>query len=99
MFPRKVAFVDAATTFTGSELAIGSNLKHYGEVTAVAYFSADAVGSVTVSAKGGDVLFTLPAAAGAKTQRTIAGFQLGDIDTLTLDETGLTAGSVQVSIF
>lgn len=100
MFPRKAAWVDAATLIpaNGDALTV-PNLMHSGEVTVIAYFSNDAVGSVEVTL--GSEVITLDASAqrDRKVMKVRSGYELGAVTSVTQDQTGLTAGTCQVSIF
>ena len=98
MFPIRAAWVDAATLIpaNGDALTV-PNLKHSGEVTVVAYFSADATGSVAVTL--GSEVMTIAAAPGEKVIKVRSGIELGDVTSVSQDQASLTAGTAQVSIF
>ena len=100
MFPRKAAWVDAATIIPadGSALTV-PDLQHSGEVTLIAYFSSDAVGSVDVTL--GSETITLAAAdqRNSKVMKVRSGYELGSVTEATQDQASLSAGSAQVSIF
>ena len=100
MFPRRAAWVDAATLIPadGSALAV-PNLQHSGEVTLIAYFSDDAVGFVAVTL--GSEVVTL--AAGDQRDKKVikvrSGYELGSVTSVSQDQALLSAGSCQVSLF
>ena len=100
MFPRKAAWVDAATIIPadGSALTV-PDLQHSGEVTLIAYFSSDAVGSVDVTL--GSETITLAAAdqRNSKVMKVRSGYELGSVTEATQDQAALSAGYAQVSIF
>lgn len=105
IFPRKAGWVDEATLLPadGSNLAV-PNLRHYGEVYFLAFFSADAVGSVVIEKADGTDLVTITAPAGGGRRLLMRdGFEIGqlfgDVETIKLNDAGLTAGTVQVSVF
>lgn len=107
MFPRKAGWVDAQNILANGVAKKVVNLQHSGEVTFLAYFSTDAVGSVTVTTSNGYVVEL--AATGERELKVMAirsGYEIGDMTVggtidaeLTLDTSGLTAGTVQVSVF
>ena len=100
MFPRKAAWVDAETLIPadGSALTV-PDLQHSGEVTLIAYFSADAVGSVEVTL--GTETVTLAAAdqRDRKVMKVRSGYELGSVTSVSQDQSGLSAGTAQVSLF
>lgn len=100
MFPVRAAWVDAETIIPagGSALTV-PDLQFSSEVTIVAFFSADAVGSVTVDLGGTAVVL---AASDQKDQKVIkvrSGYELGSVTSVTQDQASLSAGTAQVSIF
>ena len=107
MFPIRAAWVDAELLLANGVAKKVTNLMHNDTVSFLGYFSEDAVGSVTVTTSNGYVV-TL-AADGPRNRKVIAtrsGFELGDLTAggtqdaeVTLDTSGLSAGSVQVSLF
>ena len=100
MFPRKGVWIDAETIIPadGSTLTV-PNLKHSGEVTVVAFFSADAVGSVTVDLGGTAVTLAAADQRDSKVIKVRSGYERGDVTEVTQDQASLSAGSAQVSIF
>ena len=100
MFPIRAAWVDAETIIPadGSALTV-PDLQHSGEVNIVAYFSSDAVGSVTVTL--GTETVTLAAAdqRNSKVIKVRSGYELGSVTEVTADYASLSAGTAQVSIF
>ena len=100
MFPRKAAWVDAATIIPadGSSLTV-PNLKHSGEVTIVAFFSSDAVGSVAVTLGSETVTLAASDERLGKVIKVRSGYELGDVTEVSQDQASLSAGTAQVSIF
>ena len=81
-----------AMPLTGGAKAQGLNLG--------CYFSSDAAGSVTVADQNGAVLATVTAPAGGGKMVIERGrFEVYEATEVTLDTAGLTAGSVQASLF
>ena len=110
MFPRVATWVDAETLFTAAAPAKDiPNLQHSAEVHFVAYFSADAVGSVKVTLNNGyevELAATDERGVDLKVYKVRAGYEIGDMSVggtqtpaASVDFTGLTAGSAEVSIF
>lgn len=104
IFPRKGAHVDAQTIIPTSAPLEVPNLRHSDTVTFLAFFSADATGSVVVREVGGATLVTLTAPSGggrALVERS--GWEIGqvhgDVTSIERVNTGLTAGTAQVSVF
>ena len=100
MFPRKAAWVDAATIIPadGSALTV-PNLQHSGEVTLVAYFSDDAAGSIAVTLGSETVTLAAADQRDKKVIKVRSGYELGPVTSVTADYALLSAGSAQVSIF
>ena len=100
MFPRKAAWVDAETIIPadGSALTV-PDLQHSGEVTIIAYFSADAVGSVSVDLGGTTVTLAAADQRDRKVIKVRSGYELGSVTSVTQDQASLSAGTAQVSIF
>ena len=110
IFPRVATWVDAETLFTATDnVKEVPNLQHSAEVHFVAYFSADAEGSVTVTTNNGftvDLAATDDRGVDLKVYKVRAGYEIGDMTvegtetpTVTVDFSGLTAGAAEVSIF
>lgn len=99
MYPRKAAWVDEETTLPsdGSALTV-PNLQHSDEVTFVAFYSADAAGSVTVAAGSTNITLAAPSG-GGKVFAVRSGIELGSVTSVALDSAALTAGSVKVALF
>ena len=100
MFPRTAAWVDSETIIPADGTALTvPDLQHSGEVTLIAYFSSDAVGSVEVTL--GTEVVTLAAAdqRDRKVMKIRSGYELGSVTSVTQDQSGLSAGTAQVSIF
>ena len=100
MFPRKGVWIDAETIIPadGSALTV-PDLQHSGEVTIVAFFSADAVGSVTVDLDGTAVVLAAADQKDLKVIKVRSGYELGSVTEVTQDQASLSAGTAQVSIF
>lgn len=110
MFPRVATWVDAETLFTATDATKEvPNLQHSSEVHFVAYFSAGAAGSVTVTTNNGYVVelaATDERGTDLKVYKVRAGYEIGDMSVggtqtpvVTVDFAGLTAGTAEVSIF
>ena len=102
LFPRKAAYVDAATILTaGSSTAfaipVGAD-----DIEVVAYFSSDAAGYAKLNDQDGNLLATLTApSGGGKVQIERSGYELSKMGVTGLKlvtATFLTAGTVQVSL-
>lgn len=100
MFPRKGVWIDAETIIPadGSTLTV-PDLQHSGEVTIVAFFSADAVGSVAVTIGSETVTLAVADQKDLKVIKVRSGYELGSVTEVTQDQALLTAGTAQVSIF
>lgn len=100
MFPVRAAWVDAETIIpaNGDTLEV-PNLMHSGEVTFIAFFSADAVGSVTVTAGGTTVVLDAADQKDHKVIKVRSGYELGSVTEVSQDQAALSAGTAQVSIF
>lgn len=107
IFPIRAAWVDSELLLANGVAKKVTNLMHNDNVTFLGYFSENAVGSVTVTTSNGYVV-TLQAD-GPRNRKVIAtrsGFELGDLTAagtqpaeVMLDTSGLSQGSVQVSLF
>ncbi len=100
IFPVRGAYVDNATVIPagGGALTV-PDLGNSSEVTFVAFFSADAAGSVEVTA--GATTFTIAAEdqKDGKVLKVRSGYELGSVTSVTQDQANLSAGTCQVSIF
>lgn len=103
MFPRYATWVDEETLLVDGVAKTVPNLHHSAEVHFVCYFSADAAGSATVTLDNGYVVDFAPTDLrnpdGLKVVKVRAGYEIGDATVATLDASGITTGTVQVSIF
>ena len=110
IFPRVATWVDAETLFTATDtFKEVPNLQHSAEVHFVAYFSADAEGSVIVTTNNGyNVVLSATDERGVdlKVYKVRAGYEIGDMSvggtqtpSVTVDFSGLTAGAAEVSVF
>lgn len=96
LFPRSGGMVDEALI-----LENGAAKSIYGGagVHVLAYFSSDATGSVTLTVTGGeDIVITAPTG-GGKVLLERGETEMYEVTAIELDNTGLTVGSVQVSLF
>ena len=100
MMKRQGFLVDEATiladgvakSLTGGAKAQGLNLG--------CYFSSDASGSVAIADQNAAVIATITAPSGGGKVIVERGrFEVYDVTSVTLDETNLSAGSVQVSLY
>lgn len=104
MFPKHAAWVDLATLLPadGSDLSVPP-LNHSGTVHFLAYFSADAVGSVTVELSNGyQVVLDADGERNRKVIAVRSGYEIGDMGatpTAKRINTNLSAGTAQVSVF
>ena len=98
MFPRRSAFVDELTTLVAGGAIDTPNLQHSDTVEFVAFFSADAVGSVAVTAGSTVITLTAPSG-GGKVHASRLGIELGEVTSVSLDITGLTGGTAKVVLF
>ena len=100
MFPRKGFLVDEATILVDGEAkSLQGGAKAQG-LNVAAYFSADAVGSVAINDQDGALVATLTApTGGGKVITSRNEFESYSLESVTLDETNLSAGSVQVSLY
>jgi hypothetical protein len=98
MYPIRGAFVDEATTLVAGDSITVPNLHHSAEVTFVAFFNAAAVGSVEITAGSTTITLTAPAG-GGKVFAVRSGIELGDVTSVALDTTALTAGAAKVVLF
>ncbi len=100
MMKRQGFLVDEATilangvakSLTGGAKAQGLNLG--------CYFNTAATGSVTVADQNGTVLATITAPSGGGKVIVERGrFEVYDVTSVVLDDSGLSAGAVQVSLY
>lgn len=100
MFPRKAAWVDAATLIpaNGDALTV-PNLQHSGEVTLVAFFSNDAAGSVAVTLGSEVITLAVADQRDNKVIKVRSGYELGPVTSVTQDQGNLSSGTCQVSLF
>ena len=96
MFPRIGTYTDELLI-----LADGVAKKIDGgiDINVLAYFSSDAVGSVTVTLDTGLVITATSPSGGGKVVTTRNHYETYGATEATLDASGLTAGSAQVSLF
>lgn len=101
MFPKQAAWVDLETTFpANADLMEVPNLQHSGLVSFVAYFSANAVGTVAIQRADNSPVCSLTApAGGGKVIVQRSGIEIGTLTQIKCVRTGLTAGTAQVSLF
>jgi len=96
MFPKHGAYVDQALILVDGEaksISAGAGLN------VLAFFSADAVGSVTVTLSNSEVITLSAPTGGGKVITSRNAFEVYGVNSATLDEAGLSAGSVQVSLY
>ena len=68
-------------------------------VRVLAYFSSDAAGSVTLTVTGADDIVITAPTGGGKVLLERGETEFYAVSAIVLDETNLSAGSVQVSLF
>ncbi|MGB0873616.1 MAG: hypothetical protein ACPGSE_00030 [Synechococcus sp.] len=98
MFPRRAAFVDELTTLVAGSAITVPNLQHSDTVEFVAFFDAAASGSVAVTAGSTVITLTAPSG-GGKVHASRLGIEIGEVTSVSLDTTGLTAGTAKVVLF
>jgi hypothetical protein len=102
LFPRKAAYVDAATILTAGSSTAFAIPVGIDELCVVAYFSSDAAGYAKLNDQDGNLLATLTApSGGGKVQIERSGYELAKMGVTGLKlvtATFLTAGAVQVSL-
>lgn len=98
MFPIRGVWIDEETTLVAGGSKAVPNLHHSEEVTFVALFDAAAVGSVQITA-GSEVITLAAPSGGGKVLAVRSGYELGDVESVDLDVTGLTAGTAKVFLF
>lgn len=100
MFPRQGFLVDEATILVnGVAKSLTGGAKSQG-VNLGCYFSSDAVGTIEVADQNAKVLATIAApSGGGKVIIERGRFEVYDSTSVTLSTVGLSAGSVQVSLY
>lgn len=96
MFPRIGTYVDEALILAdgvSKEITAGAGL------SVLAYFSSDAVGSATVTLSNGEVITVSAPSGGGKVVTSRNEFEVYGVTTAILDASGISAGSVQVSLY
>lgn len=96
MFPRSGGYVDLATVLVDG---VEKTFKHAAGLTVLAYFSSDAVGSVSVALTGGETITVSAPVGGGKVLTSRNETEVYEVTGATLDASGLTAGSAQISLY
>lgn len=96
MFPKHGAYVDQALILADG---VSKSISCGGGLNVLAFFSAAAAGSVTVTLSNGEVITLSAPSGGGKVATTRNAYEVYGVNTAVLDEAGLTAGSVQVSLY
>ena len=96
MFPRSGGYVDEALILADG---VAKSITGGAGLRVLAYFDAAAAGSITLTVTGGEDIVISAPSGGGKVLLERGAFEMYGVTAVELDETNLSAGSVQVSLF